>query len=99
MLDSIRITSKSHFGVKMPYFTERYIMNDISYVLICKPLLVYRFYCVAIFHSQTPHHVIIRGICTYGISAQISFIGPHIFSRLSYNKNILQQKQLNIIQY
>ena len=26
---------------------------------ICKPLVVYQFYCMTLFHSQTGHHLII----------------------------------------
>ena len=60
MLDSIDHMAltylKSHFlceNVKIfPYFTQRY--NGRHYV----PLVVYRFYFMALFHSQTRRHVI-----------------------------------------
>ena len=34
------------------YFITFHVME------ICKPLVVYRFYCMALFHSQTLHHMI-----------------------------------------
>ena len=37
---------------------------------ICKPLVVYRFYCMALFHSQTRRHVINLNI---GIKSSSTF--------------------------
>ena len=35
-----------------------YRRGVLEYALICKPLMVYRFYCMALFHSQTRRHAI-----------------------------------------
>ena len=32
--------------------------RDIIFPNICKPLVVYRFYCMALYYSQTRRHVI-----------------------------------------
>ena len=62
MLDSfnhrtLKLLKKSHFSrenVKiLPFFAQHY--NGRHNV---KPLVVYRFYCMALFHSQTRRHVI-----------------------------------------
>ena len=70
MLDSIyHITLKllkNHiFGVKMSKFCHLLCnvkMKVITYVmlLICTLFVVYRFYCIALYHFQTRHHVINR---------------------------------------
>ena len=49
---------KNHiFGMKtsriLPSFTQYYNGRH-----ICKPLVVYQIYCMALFHSQTRRHVI-----------------------------------------
>ena len=61
MLDSIYITYKLHFGREiikiLPSFMQHY-MGDITLpYLICKPLVVYGNYCMALYHSQTRCHV------------------------------------------
>ena len=66
MLDSIyhmTNTLKSHFWRKnvmiLSSCTQRcYGRNNVS--RIDKPLVVYRFYCIALYHSQTRRHVIMR---------------------------------------
>ena len=51
----IKIILKSHLwceNVKiLPSFTHRY--NGPHYVTFCKPIVVNRFYCIALYHSQT----------------------------------------------
>ena len=66
MLDSIyRMTLKLMknciFGVKKSIllsFTQCYNGQHYVTLLICKPLVVYRFYCMALYHSQMLGHVI-----------------------------------------
>ena len=50
--------------------------NERHYVklLVCKPLVVYRFYCMALFHSQTRRHEIKRGYLLFSGEYQIHFI-------------------------
>ena len=58
----ITITYKSYFwreNVKiLASFTQRHNGRHYVMLLICKPLLVYRFYCMALYHSQRRRHVI-----------------------------------------
>ena len=70
MLDSnYHMTLKllnNHVGVKMSRFRHHFrkVIIDaiaLSYQ-ICKPLVVERFYCMALYHSQTQRHVINRDI-------------------------------------
>ena len=35
-------------------------MNIITFPKICKQLVVYQFYCMELFHSQTQGHIIIQ---------------------------------------
>ena len=44
---------------------------------ICKPLVVYRFYCLALYHSQTPCHVI-NNIIILSINKHL-LIGPDAY--------------------
>ena len=46
-------------GVKMHSFTQRYNGRHSVTLLICKPLVVYRFYCMSLYHLQTQRHLII----------------------------------------
>ena len=49
------------FARKRQYFaifTQRYNGRRDVTLLTYKPLVVYRFYCIALFHSQTRRHVI-----------------------------------------
>ena len=60
MLDTIKITMKSNFCHKTLQFcqlcTQRcYGRHNVS-PKICKPLVVYQFYCIALFHSQMRRH-------------------------------------------
>ena len=78
MLDSIyHMTSKLLKNVFwpeniniLPSFTQLYNGHHHSTLLfkICKPLVVYRFYCMALYHSQTRLHV-------------INFINPKLLDR------------------
>ena len=66
MLDSIyhmtlKLIKNCIFGVDMSRFCHLFcnvIMDVITFSKICKPLAVYRFYCMALYHSQTRRHVI-----------------------------------------
>ena len=65
MLDSIyHMTNilKSHFWRKKRYnFVIMYatlLWTSLRFPKIDKPLVVYRFYCMALFHSRTRRHVI-----------------------------------------
>ena len=40
------------------HFLRNVIMDVITFPYIYKPLVVYRFYCMALFHSKTRRHVI-----------------------------------------
>ena len=42
-------------------------------VIICKPLVVYRFYCMALIHSQTQRHMINVIIYAHFNPVQIAF--------------------------
>ena len=55
MLDSIYHMTLS-ITIKILSFTQRCYGRQIY-----KPLVVYRFYCMALFHSQTRRHMITRG--------------------------------------
>ena len=68
MLDSIyHIPSKlccyHFFGVKMSRFGHLLlkVVMDVMTLLICKPLVVYRFYFMMLYHSHTRRHMINRG--------------------------------------
>ena len=66
MLDSIyhmtlRFLWNFILGVKSYNFVIMYAMllwTSKHFPKICKPLVVYRFYCMELFHSQTRHHMI-----------------------------------------
>ena len=65
MVDSIyRMTNtlKSHFWRKnviiLPLCAQRCYGRHYIFPKIDKPLVVYRFYCMALFHSQTRRHMI-----------------------------------------
>ena len=66
MLDSIyhmTNTLKSQFWPKTLYFCHydrNVVMDVITFPVIYKPLVVYRFYCMGLFHSQTRGHMIIQ---------------------------------------
>ena len=65
MLDSIyhmplKLIKNRIFGAKKSRFCHvlrNIIMDVITFPEICKPLVVYRFYCIALYHSQTRRHV------------------------------------------
>ena len=42
----------------LPSFMKCYKGSHYVTLLICKPLVVYRFYCMALYHSQRRRHVI-----------------------------------------
>ena len=58
MLDSIYHTLKSHFLGKNVIILSLCTQNKKT--KINKPQVVYRFYCMALFHSQTQRHMIKR---------------------------------------
>ena len=64
MLDSIyHMTLRVHLisAVKRYNFVFMYAMllrMSKHFQKICKPLVVYQFYCMALFHSQTRRHII-----------------------------------------
>ena len=67
MVDSIyhmalKFIESRIFGVKTSRFCHilgNLIMNVITYLYeICLPLVVYRFYCMALYHSHMRPHVI-----------------------------------------
>ena len=46
-------------NIKICHILRNIVMDVITIrYLICKPLVVYQFYCMALYHSQTRHHVI-----------------------------------------
>ena len=48
-------------GVKTIYFchcVRNVVMDVIIFPRIYRPLVVYRFYCIALFHSQTRRHML-----------------------------------------
>ena len=60
-LDSIYQMIKSHFCRKtllFCHYVRNVVMDVIRFPKIDKPLVVYRFYCMALFHSQTIRHMI-----------------------------------------
>ena len=57
MLDYFKITLKSHSAVKLYNFVI-IVMDVKRFPKICKPPLVYWFYCMALFHSQMQRHMI-----------------------------------------
>ena len=42
----------------LPFFTQRYDGSHYVMLVNLYPLVVYRFYCMALYHSQTRYHVI-----------------------------------------
>ena len=61
---TLNLLKKSHFGVKskyLPPFTQVKMDVITQRYEICKPLVVYRFYCKALYHSKMRRHVI-KGI-------------------------------------
>ena len=69
MLDSIyhmTNTLKSHFWrYKFDIMIATLLWTSKRFPKIDKPLVVYRFYCMAFFHSQTRRHMIKRYIQVY----------------------------------
>ena len=63
---NIKITLKSHFCHKnVIIFFIMYAMllwMSKCFSKICKPPVVYRFYCIALFHSQTRRHMVKKNI-------------------------------------
>ena len=62
MLESIfhmtlKLLKISHFMARkcqyLPYFTQRYNGRHYFTLQIYKPLVVYRFYCLVLYHSKT----------------------------------------------
>ena len=43
--------------IRCCHYVDNVIM-DVIFLKICKPLVVYRFYCMALFNSHTRHHMI-----------------------------------------
>ena len=63
MLDDIKFTKKSHFGVKTSNFCHllRNVIKDVITLranLSTSQSVFFRFHCMALFHSQTRRHVI-----------------------------------------
>ena len=58
----------------LPSFTQRYIGRHYVTLLICKTLVVYRFYCMTLYQSQTRRQVIKRGCLLLLCEYQIYFI-------------------------
>ena len=57
----IKIMLKSHFLCKKLIFCHNVcngVMDALLFPEICKPLVFYGFYCIALFHSQTQCHII-----------------------------------------
>ena len=57
----IKVTLKYHFCLKIYYFVIMYatlLWTSQLFPKICKPLVVYPFYCKVLYHSQTRCHVI-----------------------------------------
>ena len=74
----IKITLTSHFCLKnviiLSSCTQRcYERHDVSQKSV-KPLVVYRFYCMALFHSQTQCHMIIS-FMAFILSSQLGSNG------------------------
>ena len=69
----IKIALKFHFCHKnvfsnvIIYAKQRCYGRHYVSLKIYKPLVVYRFYCTALFHSQTRHHIIIYVTITRNI--------------------------------
>ena len=59
MLDDVKIFCNHIFVVKMSRYCHL-LGKGINgrHYLICKPLVVYRFYCMVLYHSQTRRHMI-----------------------------------------
>ena len=58
---TLKILKNYIFVVKTSRFSLilRNVIMDVIFPKICKPQVVYRFYCMALFHSQMPPHMII----------------------------------------
>ena len=54
LLYDITNTLESHFCLKNVMF----VIMCATFPKICKPLVVYQFYCMALFHSQMRRHMI-----------------------------------------
>ena len=56
---TLRLLWNLFFGVKKLQFCHhvRSIAMDVMFPKICKPLVVYRFYSMAVIHSQTQRHM------------------------------------------
>ena len=85
MLDSIyhmtfKIILKTYFGVNTLGFCH---MRDVKTIIpkICKPLVVYRFQCMSLFHSQTRHIRIRDYLTVFWFSPSVSTQDPIISSR------------------
>ena len=76
MLDSIyhitvKILNNYMFGVKTSklsltlHVLRNVVMDVITFPEICKPLVVYQFYCMTLYQSQTRRHVINYTIIEY----------------------------------
>ena len=77
MLDSIyhmtlKLIKKHIFGVKMSrfcYLLRNFIMAKLCNVKKSKTVVVYRFYCMVLYHSQTRLHVIKPFIFFQGVQS------------------------------
>ena len=59
---TLKLLKNHTFGVKTSRFYHllcNIVMDVITlHYLFCKPLVVYQFYCMALYHFQTQHHVV-----------------------------------------
>ena len=67
----IKITLKSHFCRKsviiLSLCTQR-CFGCQRFLKVCKPLVVYQFYCMALHHFETQCHLITYSMCKYFLS-------------------------------
>ena len=55
---TLKLIKTRTFGVKTSIFCH--LFSNIIMDVIALPLVVYQFYCMVLFHSNTPRHVIKR---------------------------------------
>ena len=80
MLESnIKITLKSHFWHKKVIC--HYVRSVVMDIITFPEHLLYRFYCMALFHSQTQHHMIITCITEEFTGAVVRMVTLYSWAR------------------
>ena len=73
----MKITLNLMFAEKTLYFchyVRNVVVDVITFPEICKPIVVYRFYCMVVFQSRTRRHMIMNICRTWFSSDRVAII-------------------------